>query len=112
MDGIEWDSIRNEFTSAAALAGDPSHVLSSKSRWGDYLDCYWEHFHPLFPILHHATMISIAPPPALAVLMVIIGAQFSKYPASKIHSISMYDSCVGLFATVSFSHQVQARLSS
>ena len=102
LDGVEWQSIRNEFTATAALAVDQSHVLISKSQWGDYLDCYWRHFHPLFPILHHPTTTLIAPPPALAMLMVIIGAQFSTFPASKVHSTFLYDSCLTLFATVSF----------
>lgn len=101
VDGIEWQSIRNEFTSAAALAVDQSNILTPKSKWGDYLDCYWRHFHPLFPILHHPTIVSLPPPPALAVLMVIIGAQFSDLPASKTHSICMYDAYFKLFLTVS-----------
>lgn len=101
VDDVEWQSIRNEFTSAATLAAHQGHVLSPKSKWADYLDCYWRHFHPLFPILHYATIVSFAPPPALAVLMLIIGAQFSALPASKTHSIGLYDSYVKLFSTVS-----------
>ena len=100
MAGVEWQSLRDEFTSAAALADDQSHLLSGKSRWGDYLHCYWRHFHPLFPILHYPATIS-APPPALALLMVMIGAQFSALPESKIHSIAMHDSCAKLFLIVS-----------
>lgn len=102
MAGVEWQSLRDEFTSAAALADDQSHLLSGKSRWGDYLHCYWRYFHPLFPILHYAATIS-APPPALALLMVMIGAQFSALPESKIHSIAMHDSCAKLFEIVSLS---------
>ena len=101
VDGVEWQSVRNEFTSAAAVAVDQSHILSVNSKWGDYLDCYWRHFHPLFPILHYASTVSNPPPPALAVLMIIIGAQFSAFPASEHHSICMYDSYVKLFSTVS-----------
>lgn len=106
MAGVEWQSLRDEFTSAAALAVDQSHILSGKSKWGDYLHCYWRHFHPLFPILHYATTVP-APPPALALLMVIIGAQFSTLPESKIHSITMHDSCIKLFSTVSFSTKIR-----
>ena len=101
VDGVEWQSVRNEFTSAATVAVDQSHILSANSKWGDYLDCYWRHFHPLFPILHYNSTLTNPPPPALAVLMIIIGAQFSTLPASKNHSMGMYDSYVRLFSTVS-----------
>ncbi len=98
--GLEWESIRNEFTPAAALAVNQGDVLRRKSKWGDYLDCYWRHFHPLFPIVHYPTTLSSPPPPGLAVLMIIIGAQFSTFPASKRHSTLMYDASVTLFSTV------------
>lgn len=101
VDGVEWQSVRNEFASAATVAVDQSHILSANSKWGDYLDCYWRHFHPLFPILHYTSTLTNPPPPALAVLMIIIGAQFSTLPASKNHSMGMYDSYVKLFSTVS-----------
>lgn len=106
MDGYEWQSLRSELTPSVALAIGEGNVLGANSKFKLYVDCYWQHFHPLFPILHYPTIMSGVPPPALAVLMVVIGAQFSSRPESKIYSTFMYESCVRLIADVSFAASI------
>lgn len=101
MDGYEWQSLRNELAPSASLAVSQSDLLGNESKFKVYLDCYWQYFHPLFPILHYPTITSSSPPPALAVLMVVLGAQFSSRFESKIYSTFMYESCVRLVANVS-----------
>ncbi len=101
MGGYEWQSLRNEFTSSAALAMDQGNLLTLDRRFKHCLDCYWWHFHPFFPIVHRPTLTFTTPPPLLALMMVVIGAQFASFSDSKSYSAFLYESCVGLFTTVS-----------
>lgn len=109
MGGYEWRSLRNEFTSSASVALGQGDVLDADSKFKHYLDCYWLHFHPLVPIVHYSTMISAAPPPLLALLMVSIGAQFSSFSDSKTHSAFWFDYCVKFLSTVSGSRQSEIK---
>ena len=55
-----------------------------------YYGCYWEHFHPLCPIVHYATFMSTERPPQLARIILAIGAQFSPEYLASSHSMSFY----------------------
>lgn len=77
------------------------NLLGAENKFKHYLDSYWQHFHPFFPIVQHSTLISTPPPPLLALLMVVIGAQFSNFSESRNYSAFLYESCVGFLSTVS-----------
>lgn len=99
MDGYEWQSLRNGFAPATAMAME-GNLLGVGDKFKHYLDSYRQHFHPFFPVIQYSSLISAPPPPLLALLMVVIGAQFSNFPESK-NSISLlYESCVGFLSTV------------
>lgn len=101
MDRHDWDSLRHQFIpSSAALAMDGQGQLLNESRYKSFLDCYWRHFHPFFPIIHSSALaLGPPPPPLLALMMVTIGAMLS---SSQAPSVAFYRSCVGFFTTVSF----------
>lgn len=110
MDRHDWDSLRNQFIpSSAALAMDGQGHLLNESRYKFFLDCYWRHFHPFFPIIHSSTLALGPPPPLLALMMVTIGAMLSSSPAP---SVAFYKSCVGFFTTVSFPNSINPFLPS
>lgn len=110
MDRHDWDSLRHEFIpSSAALAMDGQGHLLNESRYKSFLDCYWRHFHPFFPIIHSSTLALGPPPPLLALMMVTIGAMLSSSPAP---SVAFYKSCVGFFTTVSFPNSINPFLPS
>lgn len=106
MDGYEWQSLRNGFGPSAAVAMGPDHLLTVENKFKHYIDDYRRHFHPFFPIVQYSALISAPPPPLLALLMVMIGAQFSNLPASKNYSTFLYELCVGLRSTVRQSHSI------
>lgn len=102
MGGYGRQPLRHELVPSATVAmGGPSDLLAVDGNFKHYLDCYWQHFHPLFPIIHHSSFLSVSPPPLLVLLMVVIGAQFSFHPESKTYSAFLYEYCVGCFPTVS-----------
>lgn len=110
MDRHDWDSLRHQFIpSSAALAMDGQGHLLNESRYKSFLDCYWRHFHPFFPIIHSSTLALGPPPPLLALMMVTIGAMLSSSPAP---SVAFYKSCVGFFTTVSFPNSINPFLPS
>lgn len=105
MDRHDWNSLRHQFipSSSAAAAADMAifgqgHLLN-ESRYKSFLDSYWRHFHPFFPIIHYSALALGPPPPLLALMMVTIGAMLSPSPAP---AVAFYKSCVGFFTTVSF----------
>lgn len=107
MDGYEWQSLRNEFAPTTAMVvGGQGNLLGVDNKFKHYLDSYWQHFHPFFPVLHRSALISTPPPPMLALLMVVIGAQFSSFPESKNITSFWYESCVGFLSTVSKNHTI------
>lgn len=101
MDRHDWNSLRHQFipSSSATMAMDSQGHLLNQSRYKYFLDCYWRHFHPFFPIIHSSALALGPPPPLLALMMVTIGAMLSTSPAP---AFAFYKSCVGFFTTVSF----------
>ncbi len=103
LDGYEWIALRRVLSTAAGLALDKHGMVeASVGKLEDYLDCYWQHFHPLFPIIHRPTFFVKTPPPLLAAAMVAIGAQFSTRPHSKSYSTFMHEACMRLLPTVGY----------
>lgn len=105
MDGYEWQSLRNGFAPATAMAME-GNLLGVGDKFKHYLDSYRQHFHPFFPVIQYSSLISTPPPPLLALLMVVIGAQFSHFPESKNSTAFLYESCVGFLSTVSKSYPI------
>ncbi|KAL8818218.1 MAG: hypothetical protein Q9223_003105 [Gallowayella weberi] len=92
-------SIRNEPVPSAAVALGQSNLLKVHNpQTQHYLDCYWEHFHPLFPIVHFPSFMSTIPQPVLAASMVVIGAQYSPRPDAKQYSASLRAGCAALMS--------------
>ncbi len=102
LDAYEWGALRGLFPTAAGVKLDkPGVVESDVGKLNDYLDCYWQHFHPLFPVIHRPTFLASTPPPLLAAAIIAIGAQFSSRPHSKSYSTFMHEACIKLLSTVS-----------
>lgn len=102
LDGYEWGALRGLFSTATDVKLDKHGVVEGDmGKLNDYLDCYWQHFHPLFPVVHRPTFLASTPPPLLAAAMVAIGAQFSTRPHSKSYSTFMHEACINLLSTVS-----------
>lgn len=102
LDRYEWGALRGLFPTAAGVKLDGHGVVESDmGKLNDYLDCYWQHFHPLFPVIHRPTFLASTPPPLLAAAMIAIGAQFSTRPHSKSYSTFMHEACMRLLSTVS-----------
>ena len=55
-----------------------------------YDECFWEHFDPLFPVLHHPTFMPANNPSLLGAMVLAIGSQFSEKPQAKSHSIAWF----------------------
>lgn len=103
LDGHEWAALRRVLFTAAGVAVDRSGVVDASTlNIEDYLDCYWRHFSPLFPVIHRPTFcVNTPPPPLLSAAMVAIGAQFSTRPQAKNYSTFMHEACMKLLTTVS-----------
>lgn len=80
--------------------GQVSHLRVHDPRTKHYLDCYWQHFHPLFPIVHVPSFLSTVPDPLLAASMVVVGAQFSPRPDAKQYSATLYATCLTMMSDV------------
>ncbi|KAL8782219.1 MAG: hypothetical protein Q9213_005585 [Squamulea squamosa] len=92
--GSQWQPIRNESASPTTVAlGQSSFLKAHNPQTQHYLDCYWLHFAPLFPIIHRPTFMSTIPQPLLAASMVVIGAQYSPRPDAKQYSASLQAGC-------------------
>ncbi|KAF2683033.1 hypothetical protein K458DRAFT_390311 [Lentithecium fluviatile CBS 122367] len=61
-----------------------------------YLDNYWRHFHPAFPVVHRTTFESMSQSPMLHAAMVAIGGQYSNDAAVKRKSRILHDRCIKL----------------
>lgn len=99
MDRYDLDSLRHQFIpSSTAMAMDGQGHLLNESRYKHFLDCYWRHFHPFFPIIHYSALALGPPPPLLALMMVTIGAMLSSSPD---YSIAFYNLFIKFFKKVS-----------
>ena len=101
MDRDGCASIRSEFTIAASMASGQDRMVNlDDETLQHYYDCYITGFHSLFPILHSPTLVSTSPPPLLKAVILAIGAQFSTRPASKWHSVSIFEAAANLLANL------------
>lgn len=98
--GQQWLPIRNQSSSPAGMVMGRSSLLKVHDPRWHYLECYWQHFHPLFPIVRMISFTSSTPQPWLATSMVVIGAQFSPRPDAKQYSSSQYAACLEMMSEV------------
>ncbi|KAF2399510.1 hypothetical protein EJ06DRAFT_522406 [Trichodelitschia bisporula] len=63
-----------------------------------YVKAYWEHFHPLFSILHKQSYRSHTPSPLLSAAVMAIGAQYTDEPAARHDSRILHEKCLELIA--------------
>jgi hypothetical protein len=64
-----------------------------------YLDSYWRHFHPTFPVVHRFTE-AMSRSPMLHAAMVAIGGQYSSDSSVQTKSKELYEQCVKLLERV------------
>ncbi|MCJ1398742.1 hypothetical protein MMC11_001943 [Xylographa trunciseda] len=76
--------------SAGMVASKNGLVTLDDGILSHYLDCYWKHFHPQFPIVHRPSPLITASRSVLNTLLLAIGAQFSSRPHAKSHSMSWF----------------------
>ncbi|KAI5952629.1 hypothetical protein KGF54_003496 [Candida jiufengensis] len=55
----------------------PDNGRDLENKFSYYLNSYWRHFHPEFPILHKPSFNSKTANPLLLISMIIVGAQYS-----------------------------------
>lgn len=75
---------------AGLVASKPSLVKLDDETMSHYLDCYWNHFHPQFPIVHRPSPLVTESRSVLNTILLAIGAQFSNRPHAKSHSMSWF----------------------
>ncbi|KAL8703928.1 MAG: hypothetical protein Q9201_002908 [Fulgogasparrea decipioides] len=99
MDGQQRHPIRNQPPPSADMdMGQTRLLMIHDPKTKHYVDCYWQHFHPLFPVVHLPTFMSTIPHPLLAASMVVVGAQFSPRPEAKQYSASLHAACVNMMS--------------
>ncbi|KAI9711366.1 MAG: hypothetical protein M1812_007215 [Candelaria pacifica] len=97
LDGIEFYELRRQLAGAPGTSLDENGLVKvDHEKFHEYLDCYWQQFHPLFPIVHKSTFSGA--PPLLSASMIAIGAQFSARPNAKLYANSLHQACSQLFA--------------
>ncbi|KAL8833216.1 MAG: hypothetical protein Q9170_004411 [Blastenia crenularia] len=95
----QWLPIRKQSTSPANVVMGRSGLLKTNNpRTRHYLECYWQYFHPLFPIVQFRFFTSTVPQSLLAASMVVIGAQFSPRRDAKQDSASLHAICQKLMS--------------
>ncbi|KAI4263715.1 MAG: hypothetical protein L6R42_001155 [Xanthoria sp. 1 TBL-2021] len=108
--GSQWQPIRHESASPATVAlGQTPFLKAHNPQTQHYLECYWLHFAPLFPIIHRPSFMSAIPQPLLAASMVVIGAQYSPRPDAKQYSASLHAGCTKLMSDVSTKQHIQRK---
>ena len=94
--------IRQHSASPAGMGMGPGRpLIIHDPRTKHYLDCYWQYFHPLFPIVQLQSFTTTIPDPLLAASMVVVGAQFSPRPDAKPYSASLHVKCSEMISDVS-----------
>ena len=66
----------------------------------NYVQAYWKHFHPLFPILHRQTYQQHRLSPLLTAAVMAVGAQYTHKPFAKTDSRILHQKCQELIAKV------------
>jgi hypothetical protein len=101
LDGDEWFTLRRELTSApGVISGIDGMEIIDTAKWQDCFECYWQHFHPLFPIVHRPTFFATKPSPLMAGAMVAIGSQYDTRPNAKEYSLALLEACLKLLSKV------------
>ncbi|KAL8935027.1 MAG: hypothetical protein Q9211_004920 [Gyalolechia sp. 1 TL-2023] len=91
--------VRDQSTSPAGMAMGRGGLLKIQDpRTRHYLECYWQYFHPLFPIVQIQSFMSTVPQPLLAASMVVVGAQYSPRPDAKQYSASLHEKCLKMLS--------------
>ena len=97
----QWPPIRNQSASPAGMAVGQDGLLKRLDRHTrHHLECYWQTFHPLFPVVHQQSFVAANAHPLLATSMAMIGAQFSPGPDAKRRSASLFATCIELMPKV------------
>lgn len=101
LDGDEWFALRRELTSApGVVSGDDGMEIMDTLKWQDCFECYWQHFHPIFPIVHRPSFFATKPSPLLAGAIVAIGSQYDSRPNAKEYSLALLEACLKLLSKV------------
>lgn len=70
-----------------------------------YVQAYWKHFHPLFPVLHPQTYQQHRSSPLLSAAVMAVGAQYTDKPFAKSDSRILHQKCQELIVKVSGQHK-------
>lgn len=76
--------------------GQTAHIYPSEQ----YLDNFWRHFHPAFPVVHRTSFERVSQSPMLHAAMIAIGGQYSNDASVKRKSRLLHDRCVKLLDKV------------
>ena len=76
--------------------GQLAHTYPSEQ----YLNNYWRHFHPTFPVIHQPTFGNMASSPMLHAAMIAIDGQYSNDTSTKHSARKLHDTCVKLLEKV------------
>lgn len=88
-------ALRDQRATAAGVAMGQGGLLKIHDpKTKHYIDCYWEGFYPVWPIIHIPSFMSSVPDALMAASMVMIGAQFSPRPDAKHDSAVLYAKCL------------------
>jgi hypothetical protein len=93
--------LASQSLSAMPTAGKPDGNLSNKSRWiaHDYIDIYFDTFHPVWPFLHQSTFDFAKEPCVLVQSVVMIGLWLKGGQEARGASINLHDKlCCAIYA--------------
>lgn len=101
LDGDEWFALRRELTAApGVVSGDDGMEIMDTLKWQDCFECYWQYFHPSFPIVHRPSFFETKPSPLLAGAIVAIGSQYDSRLNAKEYSLALLEACLKLLSKV------------
>ncbi|KAH5379788.1 hypothetical protein HBI33_150250 [Parastagonospora nodorum] len=91
--------MRRDMDEAGMLFQDQPYGMGQLAHtypFEQYLNNYWRHFHPTFPVIHQPTFGSMEPSPMLYAAMIAIDGQYSNDTSTKHNARKLHDTCVKL----------------
>jgi hypothetical protein len=101
---LPWSGYRDDYGSLnierALDQQQLGEALNLKTKQDHYIQAYWKHFHPLFPVLHPKMFDQHRTNPLLSAAVMAIGAQYTNEPFARRDSCILHQKCQELIAQV------------
>jgi hypothetical protein len=101
---LPWSGYRDNYGSLdierALDQQQLGEALDLKTKQHHYIRAYWNHFHPLFPVLHPQIFDQHRSNPLLSAAVMAIGAQYTNEPFARSDSRILHQKCQEVIAQV------------